>query len=179
MTTMNIQALLLIAAAGSQTASPLTVTQDAVQIRLQPRTPNQMASFYEARGFPKAMIDVLKQQCFITVRVHNTSKDILWLELANWRFTNNSKALERDHRDIWKQRWHDMDMPMRSQSTFRWTLIPESLDFLPDETEGGNIVLPRLEGQITLDASFVTGADKQGPVVNMHIDGLYCAKDPA
>ena len=111
--------------------------------------------------------------------MHNTSHDILWLELANWRFSNNGKALERDHSDIWKQRWQEMDIPMRSQSTFRWTLIPESLDYLPDEAEGGNIVLPRVEGPITLDASFATGADKQGPVVNIHIDDLYCAKDPA
>ena len=178
MTTMFFNTILLIAAVGLQTTSPLTVTQDAVQINLQPRTPNQMASFYEARGFPKAMTDVLKQQCFITVRIHNTSNDILWLELANWRFSSNGKALERNHRDVWKQRWQEMDMPLRSQSTFRWTLIPETLDYLPDESEGGNIILPRVEGPIALDADFMTGADKQGPVVNIHVDALYCAKNP-
>ena len=179
MATMYIQTLLLITAAGLQTGSPLTVTQDAVQIRLQPRTPDQMVSFYEARGFPKAMTDILKRQCFITVRIHNTSRDILWLELANWRFSNNGKTLEREHRDNWKQRWQQMDMPLRSQSTFRWTLLPETLDYLPDEAEGGNIILPRVEGPITLDASFATGTDRQGPVVNVHVDELYCAEDPS
>ncbi len=171
--------MLLITAVGLQTASPLTVMQDAVQIKFQPRTPNQMASFYEARGFPKAMTDVLKQQCFVTVRIQNTSDDILWLELANWRFSSNGKVLERNHRDVWKQRWQEMGMPLQSQSTFRWTLIPETLDYLPDESEGGNIVLPRVDGSITLDAEFATGADKQGPVVNIHLDDLYCAKDPS
>ena len=176
---MSLHALLLIAAAGLQPGPPLTVSQDAVQIGFRPRTPDQMGSFYEARGFPKAMIDRLRQQCFITVRIHNTSDDILWLELSDWHFSNDGKPLERDHRDTWKQRWLEMDMPMHSQSTFRWTLLPETLDFLPDEAEGGNIVLPRVEGPITLDASFATGADKQGPAVNIHIDTLFCAENPA
>jgi len=176
---MFANALLLIAAAGLQTGSPLTVKQDAVRIDFRPRTPDQTGSFYEARGFPKAMTELLTQQCFITVVIHNTSDDILWLELANWRFSNNGKALVREHRDTWKQRWNEMGMPLRSQSTFRWTLLPETLDYLPDEAEGGNIVLPRVEGPITLDARFATGADKQGPVINIHAGELYCAQDPA
>jgi hypothetical protein len=64
---------------------------------------------------------------------------------------------------------------MASISTFRWTLIPETLDYLPDEEEGGNIILPRVEGPITVKASFATGDDRQGPVVTIEYDKLYCA----
>lgn len=174
---MNITPI-LAAAAALQAAMPLAVNRDEVQIRFQPRTPDQITSFYEARGFPPVMLDILRQQCYIGVRIHNTSNDILWLELANWTFHHNGKTLERDHRDAWKQHWTELKIPLRSQSTFRWTLIPETLDFLPYETEGGNIILPRVEGPITLDASFATAEDRQGPAVNIHIDDLYCAKDP-
>ena len=70
-----------------------------------------------------------------------------------------------------------MNMPLASISTFRWTLIPETLDFLPDEEEGGNIILPRVEGPIAVHASFTMGDDKTGPVLTIQYDNLYCAKN--
>jgi hypothetical protein len=68
-----------------------------------------------------------------------------------------------------------MNMPQASISTFRWTLIPETLDYLPDEEEGGNIILPRVSGPIQVKASFPTGEHKQGPVINIEFDRLFCA----
>ena len=66
---------------------------------------------------------------------------------------------------------------LSSISTFRWTLLPETLDYLPDEEEGGNVILPRVSGPITLNATFAT-ADKQlGPVFSIKFDKLYCAQD--
>jgi len=38
---------------------------DLIRLRLIPRTPEQMAGFYEARGFPVAMIEELTQHCFL------------------------------------------------------------------------------------------------------------------
>lgn len=48
------------------------------------------------------------------------------------------------------------------QPTFRWTLLPENLDFQPDEREGGNIMLPRT----------------RDPLLRLKFDNLYCAEDP-
>ncbi len=148
-----------------------------LKIEFTPRSPEQMAAFYEARGFPRPMIDILKQQCFITVRIHNNGEGVIWAELDNWHFDANGKTLKREHRDYWKRRWEDMQVPLASQSTFRWTLLPEALDYQPGETEGGNIILPRTGSPITLQATFRTGVDKNGPVIRRRYENLRCAED--
>jgi hypothetical protein len=168
---------ILAAAAGVAASQPIAISTEQIEIQLAPRTPDQLMSFYEARGFPSEMIEILSRQCFITVRIHNRSKDKIWHDLANWQFSHNGKPLKREHRNYWLDKWHAMNMPQASISTFRWTLIPETLDYLPDEEEGGNIVLPRVKGPISVKASFVTGDDKRGPVLNIEYDELYCAED--
>ena len=167
----------LLAAVLGVATQPLHVGNDNILIEFAPRTPDQMSSFYEARQFPRTMLDILAKQCFITVRIHNTSQKRIWLELEDWEFSANGKPVERYHRNVWKQRWQDMGIPLRFQSTFRWTLLPETLDYLPGEIEGGNIVLPRTSHPITLNARFKTGDDKSGPVIHIEYDKLYCAED--
>lgn len=169
--------LTVLAAAGTAATQPLGVNTEQIEIQLAPRTPNQLMSFYEARGFPSEMIDILSRQCFITVRIHNKSKEIIWHDLANWQFSHNSKPLTREHRNYWLDKWHSMNVPQASISTFRWTLIPETLDYLPDEEEGGNIILPRVQGPISVKASFATGDDKQGDVLSIEYNELYCAEN--
>lgn len=168
----KLLSIFLITAAA---ALPLVVTTDEVEIQFTPRSPEQLMSFYEARGFPAEMIDILRRECFITIRIHNKSDEKLWHDLANWEFMHDGKALKREHRNFWLDKWRSMNMPQASISTFRWTLIPETLDYLPDEQEGGNIILPRVSGPIRVKASFPTGEDKQGPVINIEFDRLYCA----
>ncbi len=63
--------------------SACLMARPAVDIEFMPSTPDQMSAFHEARGFPAEMIDLLSKQCFITVRIHNTGKEIVWLDLEN------------------------------------------------------------------------------------------------
>lgn len=149
----------------------------AIELQFKPRTPNQMSAFYEARGFPDEMIKPLHEQCFITVRVTNTGQQVAWLDLANWKFSANGKPLQRYHRNFWLEKWQRMDMPAAHRSTFRWTLIPELLDYQPGESEGGNIILPRVKGPIRLHAEFATGQDRNGPPVKLDYDNLECTED--
>jgi len=174
--TYNIVPILLLIAS-MHMAQAVTVKTPELEIKFISRTPNQMSSFYEARGFPKEMRDVLKQQCFITVGILNKSQTKIWLNLSNWQFTTNGKPLKRQHRDYWKKRWQAMHMPLNKQSTFRWTLIPETLDYLPGEHEGGNIVLPFTDKPVSLTATFATGKDKQGKKLTITTDKLFCAED--
>ena len=167
----------LLVIANMQVVQPVIVKNADMEIDFTPRTPNQMGSFYEARGFPKEMRDVLKRQCFITVGILNTSNKKIWLDLSNWRFSAAGKPIHRDHRDVWKKRWQDMGMPLNKQSTFRWTLIPETLDYLPGEHEGGNIVLPFTDKPISITATFATGENKQGKQITITTDKLFCAED--
>ena len=171
--------LITIFAAATAIAAtpPPGISTDQIEIRFVPRTPDQMMSFYEARGFPSEMIDILSRQCFITIGIHNKSKDIIWHDLGNWQFSHDGKPLPREHRNYWLEMWREMNMPQASISTFRWTLIPETLDYLPDEKEGGNIILPRVKGNISVSARFATGDDRQGETIHIDYDRLYCAED--
>jgi hypothetical protein len=70
-----------------------------------------------------------------------------------------------------------MNIPLARQSTFRLTLLPETLDFQPDEQEGGNIILPPTRAPILLQADFVTGSDKRGHVVQLQaVDCTWCGQ---
>lgn len=169
--------IILSAAVGTAATQPGELITERIEIQFVPRSPNQLMSFYEARGFPAEMIDVLSEQCFITIRIHNRSDEKIWHDLASWQFSHNGEPLEREHRNHWLEKWHAMNMPQASISTFRWTLLPEQLDYLPDEQEGGNIILPRVDGPINLRARFATGDDKQGNAINIEYDGLYCAEN--
>jgi hypothetical protein len=168
---------LLVVVSSMQPVQSVVVQTAELDIEFKPRTPNQMGSFYEARGFPKAMLDVLKQQCYITVGIRNKSQQKIWLDLSSWNFSSADKPLKRETRDYWKQRWQEMGMPLNKQSTFRWTLIPETLDYLPGEEEGGNILLPFTKELISLQATFATGENKQGKTITITTDKLFCAED--
>lgn len=148
---------------------------DRLVVNLTPRTPQQIAAFYEGRGFSDTMIDILREQCFITVFIENKSRDIIWLDLDHWRFTNADGPLVRRDRQHWKAHWQKMDIPLAHQSTFRWTLLPEQLDFLPDEREGGNIILPREAQPFTLSARFDTGEQREGTPIKVKLENLRCA----
>lgn len=147
-------------------------------VGLMPRTPQQIAAFYEARGFSKPMVERLKQQCFITVWVHNKSQNIIWLDLARWKFSTPTSNVTRRDRHYWKAIWSEMQIPLAHQSTFRWTLLPEILDFQPEEREGGNIILPRSDEPMQIHASFPTRADKSGVPLTVIFNNIECAKDP-
>ena len=171
--------LAMLPVAVSLAAKPIEYEDDDLLLRFYPRTPDQMSAFYEARGFPAAMISLLRDYCFITVGLRNKGRDVLWLDLADWRFSDAAGTVERIPRSAWPPRWQAMAVPLSSQSTFRWTLLPEVLDFQPDEREGGNVILVPPAGKFSVAARFVRGADRQGRVLQVRVDGLYCARDEA
>lgn len=175
--TMAILLTLFIAASG-HTAGIADYDSSELAVGLIPRPPQQIAAFYEARGFSKPMVDRLKQQCFITVWVHNKSQKVIWLDLSLWQFANSSGAITRRDRNFWKAEWSKSQIPLAHQSTFRWTLLPEILDFRPEEREGGNIVLPRSEHPMQIHARFPTKADKSGFPIDVVFNNIKCAQDP-
>jgi hypothetical protein len=145
-------------------------------LRLAPRTPNQMAAFYEARGFPRAAIDEIRKTCFITVGLRNNSDTIVWLDLGNWRFTIPGGPLNRIMHADWTARWQKLGLAQRFQSTFRWTLAPEQLDFRPHEREGGNLTLPQTDQPITISGEIYVGKQKNR-LYQVTFDSIYCARD--
>ena len=150
-----------------------------VEIEFVARTQNQMGSFYEARGFSKEMLGVIEQHCLITTRIRNVSDDIVWLEMKNWQFTVDEEIIPIKSRKEWRAFWTKMGIAKNHQTTFHWTQIPDVLDYLPGEEEGGNISFPITRSPISVKASFATGRDKKGPVYHFEKHDLQCAYDPS
>lgn len=148
-----------------------------IKFGLYPRTPEQMAAFYEGRGFPKQAIDATIQHCFITVGMRNISKTKIWLDLSRWRIYSNQGEVKRTSRTQWKQKWKQLEVPLSSQATFTWTLLPESRDLHPDEPVGGNITLQPMEIPFTVEAHFTTGEDQKGKPLMIKIENVRCLKN--
>lgn len=159
-------------------ADNLSFDSAQLTVRLSPRTPQQMAAFYEARGFSREMIDILNEHCFITVSIDNKSDDIIWLDLNQWQFKNINGTVIREDRTYWRERWTNMHIPLAHQSTFRWTLLPEQLDFRPGEYEGGNIIMPRRGKPMTITATFNTGEKHDAAPIQISFNNVQCAENP-
>jgi hypothetical protein len=144
-----------------------------------PRTPEQMAAFYEARGFPQTAIDKVTATCFVTIHIDNRSRHITWLETANWRLTSQGNTLDILGRESWEKVWQEIDLPQAFRSTFFWTQLPPVVDLHPDEPVGGNIVLPGSTERFDILANFRTGADKQGEALQVHFTNIECGKTEA
>ncbi len=145
------------------------------QLRLQlfSWSTDQMSAFFEARGFPTAMIETLSAYCFFTASIKNKRDDVLQLNLADWRFVSQDGELRRIPRSQWPPLWEAMGIPLASQSTFRWMLLPETLHFYPHEREGGNIVLKKTSVFFSLQARFGLGGNTEPVIVN--VGNLQCA----
>jgi hypothetical protein len=166
----------LCAAAPAQAEKPKNPEYENqwLKLRFIPRTPEQMAAFYEGRGFPDRAIEQITGACFMTVVIRNKSDKIIWLDLSDWKFTDGSGKNGRITREQWRRDWERLNVPMANRSTFGWTLLPEQRDLRPGEGVGGNITLVPSRKPLTVDMRFDTGADKQGEPMHIHMQNLRC-----
>lgn len=167
------------AAASVPRVSGLNYEDDSLKIRIVLRTPDQLSAFYIGRGFNQAAIDEILATCFVTPIVENKTFEALWLELDNWRFSRGVTDIPRLGRDYWPSHWEAAGLPQAQQSTFGWTLLPETRDLRPDEGAGGSVVIPQQDQPFNLTMNFHTGADKQGPVKTVIFEGLTCTPPPS
>jgi hypothetical protein len=141
---------------------------------LMPRTPEQMAAFYEARGFPPAAIARIKATCFVTVHIENRSRQTIWMEPDTWKFSNRDQPLQRLDRDYWNTQWDAVDLPRANRSTFGWTQLPAVRDLQPEESVGGNIVFPGTTASFDLEATLQTGQDRRGKQLEIRFENVNC-----
>jgi len=156
---------------------PHKFKSDDVRIGVFPRTPAQMAAFYEGRGFPEEAIKATTEYCFITIGIRNTGSQKIWLDLANWRFYDERGDIIRKDRQQWQETWNKLNVPLSYQSTFSWTTLPESRDLHEDEPVGGNITLTPTYTPFNIEARFATGESKQGKPVVVKIENIRCLKN--
>jgi len=153
------------------------VENDDMLMVLMPHTPEQIAAFYEARGFPKKALDLISRTCFVTVHIENKSKRVIWLETGNWDLSSNRQTLQRLDKDHWDTRWDEINLPLANRATFGWTQLPVQRDLQPDEPVGGNIVLNGDIRKFNLEARFLTGRDKRGGMLEVRFQDIECPKE--
>jgi hypothetical protein len=154
-----------------------SVESDGLYMFLRLNTPDQMAAFYEARGFPGNAIERLRRTCFVMAHIENRGEDVIWLELKNWHFLTPQGEIHRLDRDYWERVWDEIGLPQASRSTFGWTQLPGERDLQPGEPVGGNVILPATDEPFTLRADFLTGKDKRAGLISVRFENLRCAKD--
>ena len=159
----------------AETPSPLEYDDNEVNMRLVIRNKEQLAAFYVGREFPKNAINEILKTCFITPLVINKRLEALWVEPDSWTFTMDKQPIERIQRDVWKKVWENVELSLAHQSTFGWTLMPETRDLRFDEGVGGNIVIPMQTKSFTLTARFNTGLNKEGQPKVIEFKDISCA----
>ena len=157
-------------------AERLEIDNKSFRLRLSTPAPSALAAFYEGRGFPQTMIEVLRQQCFINVGLRNKTNTIVWYDLSNWQFTTKDGAITPYPRRHWQALWQQLHIEARHQATFRWTLLPEQLDFRPTEAEAGNIVLPYTALPITIRGKIAVGENKD-KIIDIAFEEVTCGVD--
>jgi len=169
---VSIGLLSPMASAADKKSSPNYENQ-LLRLRLFPRSTEQMAGFFEARGFPLVMIQRLSEYCFFTVVIKNKTNGKLKLDLSEWNFATEQGGLTRIPRSTWPPIWKELNIPLAAQATFRWTLLPEELHFYANESEGGNIILQKTNEPFILRARFVLG-ETSTPMLAT-VNNLRCA----
>ncbi len=150
-------------------------SRDGVKFVLMPRTPRQIAAFYEGRGFIQPAIERTKRACFLTATIVNERNDVVWLELNRWRFMDSrGRSITRiTHRD-WSEDWERLSVPLANRATFGWTQLPEVRDLQPGEPVGGNVTIDPPADLFRVEARFHTGADKAGREVIIGLSDIRC-----
>lgn len=161
-------------------AADTRMVREGLSFYLSARTPEQTDAFYSARGLPQNAVQAIAQTCFLTVGLHNRSEQIVWLDLAHWRFTDTQgREIKRISLPEWTARWQKMGVPLAAQATFGWTQLPETRDMQPDEDVGGNVPLVPPSGEFSLVARFPTGAAGKGKPIVISVPGLSCPRQGA
>ena len=172
--------LLLSVAHGMQAPYPGPHIENRdLLVVLRPLTAEQTAAFYEARGFPREAIDIIKSTCFVTVHVRNRGKQVIWLDTGHWSFTHDGKPLRHLDKSWWDAQWARIDLRQASRSTFGWTQLPLQRDLQPDEPVGGNIVLPGDTRRFDMTLRMATGADRRGEPVILEFSDVECPQAEA
>lgn len=159
----------------AEAAKPREYEDNDVYMRLVIRDSDQLTAFYVGREFPQNAINEILKTCFITPMVLNKKYDALWVEPDSWILSVGNKPIERIKREYWKVIWKDVGLSKAHQSTFGWTLMPETRDLRLDEGVGGSIVIPIQSSPFTLKAHFNTGLNKEGKVRVITFKDISCA----
>lgn len=160
----------------TENADPYSIKNQWFTFRLISRSPEQMAAFYEGRGFSPVAIARIKKACFFTAVMRNHGAEVVWLELSRWKFQTEFGPVQRINRQQWQTYWNQDKVPLAQQATFGWTLFPETRNLQPSEPVGGNITLPLMDEPFTFSAEFHLGDQRKSGNIRITLENVQCKK---
>lgn len=175
---LAIGLLLLCLINQAQSADKYRFEDEQLSMRISTGKPEQIAAFYNGRGFNQESINAIIKTCFVSVRIENKTYEALWLIPDDWRFYNsNGDPIRRIKRSDWKQTWTQTGLKQAHQSTFGWTQLPEIRDLRPNEPVGGNLTIAWQSRPFTLVANFRTDMDQSGEPRTLTFENLTCKEN--
>jgi len=110
------------------------LVEQNLELKLIQRLPDQTRSFFEARGFSKAITNDIATSCVFQTITRNNSKNknqTLHISLKKWRIKTDGKIQPVKLKETWEQQWRDSQVKISSKIAFRWATFPTEQSFEP------------------------------------------------
>ena len=141
-----------------------TLEQDALELQLIQRLPDQTRAFYQGRGFTPAIANALGEACIFQTIARNVlppdSTAAVEVNLTNWRIHVQGKSAPVKLKEEWLQDWETGEATRAARIAFRWATFPTRQTFLPGDYNWGMISFGPLPGA-TFDLRVVWRQDNE------------------
>ncbi len=163
----------------SETASGLqgwSITDERIEIQLNPLQRDQVRAFYLARGFSDEVTQEIERSCVFQAVMSNISSPVdgisVGVDLSQWRIVTSKGSAPLTDKDSWLQRWDEMGASQASNVAFRWATFPWQQRYVQSGDYGWGMIL--LGADLPEVFSVLLHWTVAGQPHSQRIDGLSC-----
>ncbi len=132
----------------------------------------QVAAFYQARGFAPAAIADYAAACVFSLELHNGGRQPLRLRLADLRAQSPSGTVRFRQPQAWQAEWDRLGVAEPARIAFRWAQFQAGQEFAPGDWIMGMAALARRpDGAFRLTIPYTIEKRKH----EITLDQLACA----
>ena len=151
---------------------------DAVEIRLIQRLPDQTRAFFIGRGFTSAMADEIARSCVFQSILRNRGPGVespeMGIDLGTWRLDAGDGPRPIALKEPWDERFAAAGESDAARIAFRWSTFPTEQTFRGGDYNWGMISLG-VEPGTRFDLSLAWTLD--GAPRTATIEGVTCAPE--
>ncbi len=134
---------LLPAPAAANSQSPWHGAREGVALKATALQREQVAAFYQARGFAPAAIADYAAACVFSLELHNGGRQPLRLRLADLRAQSPSGTVRFRQPQAWQAEWDRLGVAEPARIAFRWAQFQAGQEFAPGDWIMGMAALER------------------------------------
>ena len=117
------------------------INDKGMSLRLVQRLPVQSRAFFLARGFSKAQVERVANNCIFQTVFKNTSQQstpsVLEYDLRDWKVTTGSKSSDMKIREDWIKEWQSIGVAKSQVIAFEWSMYPTAQSYKPGDYNWG------------------------------------------